>query len=308
MLQTDLSVKDPAGQIHFKLENFQPTGSFKIRGATNKILRLREADPQTGIIAVSTGNHGKAVAYAASMTGFQALICLSESADQGKVQAIRRIGGEIEQFGSSYDEAAKHAARLAEERSLTMIHPFDDLEIIEGQGTIGLELLEDLPQIGQAVVPLSGGGLISGIGSVLKWADPSIKVIGVSMEAGAVMQASLRAGRPVELPEEKTLADALVGGLGEENQFTFHLCQKVVDRTLLVSESEIEEAIWYMADRHHLIVEGGGAVGIAAWRSGKLPLVDRPTAIVVSGGNIDNSVFAGIVQRKFGKGEGTPGS
>jgi len=279
---------DHAGtSVHLKLENLQETGSFKVRGATNKLLSLTADEKARGVITVSSGNHGRAVSYVAGKLGIDAVVCLSEHVPGNKVEAIRRLGAETVVHGESYDEADAHARQLQEERGLTWVHPFDDPSVIAGQGTIGLELLEDLPEIETAIVPLSGGGLISGIALALKSANPAIRIVGVSMDRAPVMVHSLRAGRPVEVEEEETLADALAGGIGLDNRYTFRMVQEYVDETVLVSEEEIAVAMSVTLEKHHLVVEGGGAVGIAALLNQRVRELGRHIVAVLSGGNVD---------------------
>jgi threonine dehydratase len=199
-------------------------------------------------------------------------------------------------LGQSYDEAEEHSFQLERERGLTRIEPFDDALVIAGQGTIGLELLEDLPEIDTVIVPLSGGGLISGIGVALKEVNPTVRVIGVSMERAPVMVHSLHAGRPIEMEELPTLADALAGGIGLNNRYTFRLVQQYVDETVLVSEEAIAAAIRFVHEQHQLIIEGGGAVGIAALLRGKVAHLGKKVVIVISGGNINPDQLEDILQ------------
>ncbi|MGD2143860.1 MAG: hydroxyectoine utilization dehydratase EutB [Anaerolineae bacterium] len=282
--------------VHLKLENVQPTGSFKIRGAANKLQNLTPAERRRGVITVSSGNHGRAVAYVARELGIGAQVCMSTQVPANKVDAIRRLGARVVVHGESYDEAERHALRLREEHGLTMTPPFDDPDIIAGQGTIGLELLEDLPGVDTVLVPLSGGGLLSGIAVALKSANRSIRTIGVSTERAPVMFHSLRADHPIEMSEEETIADALVGGIGLDNQYTFRLIQEFVDETLLVTEDEIAAAMAFALERHHLVVEGGGAVALAALLHGGAREVGKSVVVVVSGGNIGISLLLGLVQ------------
>jgi len=284
--------------VLLKLENLQKTGSFKIRGAANKLLSLTNDEKARGVLAVSTGNHGRAVSYVAETLGLRAVICLAEGVPENKVGALRRLGAEIVIHGKSYDEATEHAFRLQEERGLTMIHPFDEPFVIAGQGTIGLELLEDLPRIDTAIVPLSGGGLISGIAVALKSANPAIRVIGVTMDRAPVMHHSLQAGQPIDMDEEETLADALVGGLGPVNHYTFRMCQEYVDESVLVSDEEIAEAMAFCLDQHHFVVEGGGAVGVAALLREELNGLGEHIAVVLSGSNIDLPMLLEVARRR----------
>jgi threonine dehydratase len=282
--------------VYMKLESVQMTGAFKLRGAANKILGLSDAEKARGVVTVSSGNHGRAVSYVAGQSGVSAIICLADNVPANKVEGIRRYGAHVEIAGSSYDEAEAHAVRLQRERGLTYVSSYDDAAVIAGQGTIGLEILEDLPGVDTVVVPLSGGGLIGGIALAMKAANPGIRMIGVSMERAPVMYHSLKAGRVLTLPEEPTLADALVGGLGEANTYSFDLCRRLLDDAVLVSEDEIARAMAFMLETHHLVVEGGGAVGIAALLSGKIE-AGRQTAVVVSGGNVDVPLLLDIAQR-----------
>jgi threonine dehydratase len=274
------------GAVHLKLENLQRTGSFKLRGATNKLASLTQAEAARGVITVSTGNHGRAVAFAAHELGIPAVVCLSRAVPPNKVAAIEALGAKAEVHGESYDDAEAHALALMEERGLTLIDPFDDPAIIAGQGTIALEILESLPDVDTAVIPLSGGGLISGVALALKAANPNIRVYGVSMTRAPVMFHSLRAGAPVSMPEEPTLADALMGGIGSPNRYTFRLVQQLVDDTVLVTEREIAAAMVYALEVHHQVVEGGGAVGLAAILHDEICMLGHQVVVVVSGGNV----------------------
>ena len=282
-------------EVTLKLENLQETGSFKPRGAANKLLSLDPNARRRGVIAISSGNHGRALAYVAHRLGLRAVVCLAETVPANKRNPIQKLGAEVVVKGSTYEEADKEAFRLAEKEGLEMIHPYDDPVVIAGQGTIGLELLEEFPDLDTVVVPLSGGGLLGGITFALKSADPGIHVVGVMMEHGPAMVESLRAGRIVDIVEEPTLADALAGGL-PPNRYTFGLVQKTIDETVLVSEQEIGAAMAFALERHHLVVEGGGAVGIAALMSRKLQHLGKHVAVVISGANVDMSLLLQVVQ------------
>jgi len=292
-----LSEKANARIVH-KLENLQTTGSFKIRGATNKLLSLSEEERARGVVVCSSGNHGRAVSHVAGRLGIQATICLPDTVPENKRQAIRRAGAELIIAGATYSEASDATTRLQEERGLTMIHPFDDPVVIAGQGTIGLELLEDFPDIDTVLVPLSGGGLMGGIAFVLKSADPTLRTIGVTMEKGPAMVDSLRAGKVVDVVQEPTLADALAGGLGAENNYSFEMIREYVDDTVLVSEEDIAAAMAFALEEYHLVVEGGGAVGIAALLSEKVRNLGKNVAVVVSGGNVDIPILLEAVQSR----------
>ena len=296
LVQSALLTARVGSSVYLKLENLQETGSFKIRGAANKMLNLTEEEKKRGVVTGSSGIHGRAVAFVAKRLDVNAVICISAQSPNIKVDAIRHLGAEVVVHGESYDESVSHAERLAEERGLTMIDSFDDPHVIAGQGTIGLELLEDLPEIDTAIVPLAGGGLLCGIALALKSVNPAIQVIGVSMERAPVMYHSLKAGAPIEMDEEETIAHALAGGLGQNNRYTFRMAQDYVDDVVLVSEEAIAEAMVFALEHHHLVVEGAGAVGIAALLHDRVKEVGRNVAVVVSGSNVEIPLFLRITQ------------
>lgn len=285
--------------VYLKLETTHDIGSFKIRGATNRLMQMTEDERWHGIVAVSTGNHGRAVAWAAKRLGIRAVVYMSSQVLPGKAEAIRNLGADVRVEGDTQDEAEAAARRNAETERATLVHPFDDPHVIAGQGTIGLEILEDLPEIDTLVTAMSGGGLVSGIGTALKAASPDIRVIGVSMERGPAMIASLKAGRPVPVQELPSLADSLIGGIAGDNQHTFELVRRVVDRTATVSEQEIVEAMkcLYFGDR--VVAEGGGAVPVAALLHGKVGGLRGNVVCVVSGENIDMNVFQSIINGTY---------
>lgn len=281
--------------VLLKLENLQVTGAFKIRGASNKILNLSDQERARGVITVSSGNHGKAVSYVARELGIKATVCIPETVPENKRQAIGALGAELVVEGADADEAMQYADRLQAQLGMTMVHPFDDLEIIAGQGTIGLELVEEFPEIDTVIVPLSGGGLMSGIAFTIKMLFPSVHVVGVSMERGPAMVESLKAGKIVDIVEEPTLADALAGGLNKDNQYTFPMVRQYVDETVLVSEDEISEAIWFCLKQEHIVVEGGAAVGVAALLANKIKKRGDNLAVVLSGANLSVQVLKKII-------------
>lgn len=285
--------------VHLKPENLQPTGAFKIRGAANKLLSLSDDERGRGVITVSSGNHGRAVGYVARRLGVRAVVCMSARVPGHKADAIRKLGAEVILGGESYDAAEQVAVSLKEELGLMLISPFDDPYVIAGQGTIGLELLEDLPALDTVVVPLSGGGLLSGIALAVKSADPRVQVVGVSMERAPVMFHSLKAGHTIEMEEEKTLADALVGGIGLDNRYTFEMVKTYADETLLVTEEEIADAMAFALNSHHLVVEGGGAVALAAVLHGKVTTAGRCAAVVISGGNVEIPILTKIAAARL---------
>ena len=280
--------------IFLKLESQQLTGSFKVRGATNAVLNLNEAERARGVVGVSTGNHGRGLAYAASQAGIRCIICMSELVPQNKIDGIRAHGAQVRIVGNSQDDAQEEVDRLVNGDGMIMLPPFDHFDIITGQGTLGLELLEQMPELGTVMIPVSGGGLISGVAAALKARKPDIKVIGVSMERGAAMHKSLEAGKPVMVEEVATLADSLGGGIGLDNEFTFRMVRELVDEFVLVSEQEIAEAIRHAYWYERLILEGSGSVGIAALLAGKVAN-EAPLAIIASGGNIDMELHHRII-------------
>ena len=289
------SLSERTGQpVHLKLETRQPIGAFKLRGAMNAILSLDDAARKRGLVTASTGNHGRAVAYAARELGVPATICMSSLVPANKVEAIRAVGAEIRIIGTSQDDAQVEAERLTESRGLTPIPPFDDADVVAGQGTIGLEIVEDLPDLATVLVPLSGGGLAGGIAVAIKTLKPQARVIGISMERGAAMHAAIAAGKPVAVREEETLADSLGGGIGLSNHVTFTLCRDLLDDIVLLTEDEIAEGIRHAARQEDMTVEGAGAVGIAAILANKIA-VSGPAALIISGGNIDPALHQRIL-------------
>ncbi|XAZ20207.1 hydroxyectoine utilization dehydratase EutB (plasmid) [Sinorhizobium sp. B11] len=289
------SLSERTGQpVHLKLETRQPIGAFKLRGAMNAILSLDDAARKRGLVTASTGNHGRAVAYAARELGVPATICMSSLVPVNKVEAIRALGAEIRIIGTSQDDAQVEAERLTASRGLTPIPPFDDADVVAGQGTIGLEIVEDLPDFATVLVPLSGGGLAGGVAVAIKALKPQARVIGISMERGAAMHAAIAAGKPVAIREEETLADSLGGGIGLSNHVTFTLCRDLLDDIVLLTEDEIAEGIRHAARQEDMTVEGAGAVGIAAILANKIA-VSGPAALIISGGNIDPALHQRIL-------------
>jgi len=283
------------GAVYLKLETAHDTGAFKIRGATNHLAHLDEHQRRRGVVAVSTGNHGRAVAYAARRLGMRAVVCVSELVPGNKVEAIRTLGAEVRVGGRSQDEAQKEAERLVAEEGLSLVHPFDDPHVIAGQGVIGVELLEDLGQVDCLLVGLSGGGLAAGIAVALKAAHPRTRVVGISMERGAAMYESVRAGKPVPVEELPTLADSLGGGIGLDNRYTFELVRALVDDYVLLSEAQIAQGMHHLYREERAVAEGGAAVGVSALLEG---LVGKPAGnvvCVVTGNNVDMDVFTQVI-------------
>lgn len=284
-----------SARISLKLETAQDTGAFKLRGATNFIRASHDVARAPGVVTISTGNHGRAVAHAAQRIGARAVVCMSELVPRHKREAIEALGAEARICGPFQDDAEGEAQRLAAEEGLVLVHPFDDPLVIAGQGTIGLEILEDRPEVDTVIAALSGGGLISGVAVALKAADPRIRVVGVTMEQGAAMYESVRAGRPVDVEEAPSLADSLGGGIGLGNRYTFELARALIDDYVLVSEQEIARAMRHLYRNDRVIAEGGGAVSVAAVLEGAVPALSGNVVCIVSGGNADMAVFTRIV-------------
>lgn len=288
--------------VWLKLEHRQRTGSFKLRGASNAIAVLSTDEKRRGVVAVSTGNHGRALAYAAKIEGIRAVICMSRLVPENKVAEIRRLGAEIHITGASQDEAQQEVERLIARDGLVSIPPFDHPAIIAGQGTVGLEIIEEIPQAAVVLIPLSGGGLAAGTAAAIKGRNPGVKIIGVSMERGAAMKASLDAGHPVEVEELPTLADSLGGGIGLDNRCTFGMVRDLLDDVVLVSEGEIAAGIAHAYTHEREIIEGAGAVGIASLLAGKVRAgasagasAGAPIVLLLSGRNIDMDLHRRIV-------------
>ena len=286
--------------VYLKLESLQVTGSFKIRGAANRLMALTEDERSRGVVTSSSGNHGTAVAQVAAKMAVPATICVPHWVDPVKRGAMEAAGARVVLAGGTFDEADAHALTLAKEEGLTFVHPFDDPWVIAGQGTVGLEILDELPDVGELLAPLSGGGLVGGIAYGVKEAGHGAAITAVSAERATVMLESVRAGRPVEMEEEETLANALSGGIGLQNRHTFELVRSLVDGHVTVSEEATAEGIAYAARELHLVVEGGGAVGLAAALSGawtpRCP--GTPIAIVVSGGNVSAERIREVTQNR----------
>ena len=285
--------------IYLKLENLQEIGAFKVRGAANKILSLPEGSRKAGVSTFSTGNHGAAVAYISSKLGIPAIVCMSRHVPEVKVKNIARWGAKILQNCDSQDDAGVYCYEMEREQGITVIPPFDDKEIICGQATMALEIVEDLPKVDTVLVPLSGGGLISGVTLGMKMTLPDVKIVGISQERAAVMIESLKVGHPIEMPEEPTLADSLLGGIGLDNRYTFEITRDYVDEVAQVSEEQIADGIAYIMSNHRVIAEGASCVGIAyALQQGNIQPGSN-VAIVVTGNGIPMSTVRQIADTHF---------
>jgi threonine dehydratase len=280
-----------------KLENLRPPGSFKVRGAANKLLSLSDDERRRGVVASSAGNHGAAVAYVAGILGIPATICVPETTGAVKLETIRAAGAEAIVRGATFDEAVIVAESVRRERGLVPVHPFDDPDVIAGQGTVGLEILDAVPDCAAVAVAVSGGGLASGVGLALESSRGGASLIGVSAERAAAMAESVRAGHPVDVPDEPSLAEVLSGGIGAGNRFTLPLVTRLVGEHVRVTEEEIAAAMAFAFRRHHVVAEGGGVVGIAAALASKLPASRGPLVLVVSGGNVDPRQLWDVLDR-----------
>jgi len=280
--------------VHLKLEHYQLTGSFKLRGATNAILCLDDAQRRRGVVGVSTGNHGRGLAHAAREAGIGCTICMSSLVPANKVEAIEAAGAEIRIVGASQDDAQVEVDRLVSHEGMVMIPPFDHPEVIAGQGTIGLEILDQCPEVSTIVVPLSGGGLISGLALAAKTISKAVRVIGVSMSRGAAMHDSQNAGKPIQVQELASIADSLGGGIGLDNTYTFNMVRDLVDDIVLLSEAEIIAGIRHAYWNEGEIVEGAGAVAIGAMIAGHIK-PSGPTVLVATGKNIDLKLHHQII-------------
>ena len=283
--------------IYLKMENLQKTGSFKIRGAFNKIAHLPKKYKKKGVIAASAGNHAQGVAMAAKAYGIKATIVMPKHAPLSKIAATRGYGAEVILHGHLYDEAYEKAREIQEETGAVFIHPFDDPEVIAGQGTIGIEILEDLPDTDIIIVPVGGGGLISGIAVATKSIKPDIKIIGVQSEIIASTKASLEAGKVVTVGGAKSLADGISVKTPED--ITFKYIKEYVDEVITVSEDEISYAMFSLMERSKLISEGSGAVPLAALLANKIKVDGKKIALLISGGNVDMAMILKIINREL---------
>jgi threonine dehydratase len=284
-------------EVHLKCENLQRTGSYKIRGAYYRLSRLSPAERKRGVVAASAGNHAQGLAYHARKLGVKATIVMPERTPLIKVARTRdEYGARVVLKGANFDEAYTEAVRLQQEQNLVFVHPFNDPHVIAGQGTIGLELMEQTPFVDMVVVPIGGGGLISGIACALKETNPRIQVVGVQTAALASMKSSLEAGHVVELPAGATIADGIA--VRRPGELTYSMVRKYVDEVVTVDEEEIANAILVMLEQEKSVVEGAGAVGVAALINNHIPKAnDKKVVVLLGGGNIDMNVISRIIER-----------
>lgn len=294
-LEPSLYFSENSGaKVYFKCENLQHTGSFKARGALNKLLSLGPDELERGVVTASTGNHGAAVAFALGQVGAKGIVFVPDQAASSKVEGIKRLGAEVRTYGTDSVEAEAHARRYAEDHGLTFVSPYNDPQIIGGQGTIGLELARQLNQIDVVFVALGGGGMISGIAGYLKHLRPECRIIGCSPENSQVMVRSIKAGEILDLPSKPTLSDGTAGGV-EPGSITFPLCQQLVDGYETVSEDEIKDCLRQFLFNHHMLIEGSAAVPIAAMLKQADELQGQNVVIVLCGANIDLETLSGIL-------------
>lgn len=286
---------NPEANVYLKCENLQNTGSFKLRGAYYKISQLTDEEKSRGVIACSAGNHAQGVALGASRNGIKSIICLPAGAPLSKVEATKGYGAEVCMVPGVYDDAYAKAIELRDAHGYTFVHPFDDEKVIAGQGTIGLEILEDQPDVEAVVVPIGGGGLISGVAFAIKQLRPEVKVYGVQSEGAPSMYKSLQEGKRIQLSSVKTIADGIA--VKEPGENTFKLISEYVDEVVTVSEDEIAAAILALMEQKKLVSEGAGATSVAAVMFNKIPIKGKKVVCVVSGGNIDVTAHNRAVRR-----------
>ena len=285
--------------VYIKAENLQLTGAFKLRGAYNKIRSLSREEAARGVIACSAGNHAQGIAWSATKLGIKSIICMPAGAPISKVEATRGYGAEVILVPGVYDDAAREAERLMAEHGYTFAHPFNDPLVIAGQGTIGLEILEQLPEVEQVVVPIGGGGLISGIAFAMKHLKPDCRVIGVQAAGAASMYLSRHSGMPTELRSVSTIADGIA--VKKPGDLTFELCQRYVDEIVTVGEDEIASAILALMEGQKTVAEGAGATPVAACMFGKVGVSEKKTVCVVAGGNVDVTTLSRVITKGLSK-------
>lgn len=286
---------NPEADVYLKTENLQITGSFKVRGSYYKISQLTDEEKSHGVIACSAGNHAQGVALAATKSGIKSIICLPDGAPISKVEATKNYGAEVCLVEGVYDDAYKKALELRDEKGYTFIHPFNDESVIAGQGTIGLELIDQIDELDAVVVPIGGGGLISGIAFTVKNLNPNIKVYGVQAQGAPSMANSVKNGKITRLDGVSTIADGIA--VKEPGDNTFELVSKYVDEIVTVSDDEISAAILALIEQQKLIAEGAGAVSVAAVMFNKIPVKGKKVACVISGGNIDVTILSRVIKR-----------
>ncbi len=286
---------NPEAELYLKTENLQITGSFKVRGSYYKMSRLSAEEKARGVIACSAGNHAQGVALSAQKNGIKAVICLPDGAPISKVEATKSYGAEVCLVEGVYDDAYRRALELRDEKGYTFIHPFNDEDVIAGQGTIALELAEQIPDLDAVIVPVGGGGLISGIAFTIKSLNPNVKVYGVQAAGAPSMRNSLRDGRIETLTGVSTIADGIA--VKQPGDLTYEICQKYVDEIVTVTDDEIAAAILALMEQHKLVTEGAGAVSVAAAMFNKVDIRGKKAVCLLSGGNIDVTILSRVISR-----------
>ena len=285
----------PGTELYLKTENLQTTGSFKVRGAYYKMHRLSKEEKERGVVACSAGNHAQGVALAAQKNGIKAVICLPDGAPISKVEATKSYGAEVCLVKGVYDDAYQKALQLRDEMGYTFLHPFDDEDVIAGQGTIALEIAERLPEVDAIIVPIGGGGLIAGIAYTIKMLAPHVKVYGVEAKGAPCMKNSIERGGLTSLTSVSTIADGIA--VKQPGELTYALCKEYVDEIVTVSDDEISAAILALMEKHKLVTEGAGAVGVAAVMFNKIDLKGKKAVCLLSGGNIDVTILSRVIKR-----------
>jgi len=293
LIESQFFSREYGNRVFLKPENFQVTGSFKIRGAYYKISKLSDEEKSRGVIAASAGNHAQGVGYAAQMLGVKATIVMPETTPIIKVEATKKFGVQVVLHGDTYDDACRKARELEAENGYVFVHPFDDIDVMLGQGTVALEVLKEMEDVDKILVPIGGGGLISGIALAAKMLKPSIKIIGVEPEGACCIARSLDENRVIELKKVDTMADGVA--VKTPGALTFEVIKEYVDEVVTVSDSDILEAILLLMERHKMITEGAGALSVAGLK--KLASEDKNVVCVISGGNIDISTISAIINR-----------
>lgn len=288
-------VINPDADVYIKCENMQVTGSFKLRGAYYKTANLTEEEAKHGVIACSAGNHAQGVALAAQKKGIKAVICMPAGAPLAKVEATKSYGAEVVLVPGVYDDAAAKAVELQKEKGYTFLHPFNDEHVMAGQGTVGLEIMEKLPEAEVVFVPIGGGGLISGVACAIKNMNPNCKVYGVQAAGAPSMKKSIEDGKIEALAEVSTMADGIA--VKQPGDLTFAMCQKYVDGIVTVTEGEIASAILLLLEKHKMVAEGAGAVSVAAAMTNKVDIAGKKVVCVVSGGNVDINILDRIIDK-----------
>jgi threonine dehydratase len=285
------------GEIYLKLENLQKTGSFKVRGAAYAMSQLTDDEKRSGVIAASAGNHAQGVAYAATRLGIKSTIVMPVFSPVAKIQATQEYGANVVLNGTSLDDSLTYAREISKKTGATFLHPFDDEKVIAGQGTIGLEIINDLPSVEVIAVPVGGGGLISGIAIAIKEQKPDVKIYGVEAQSAAAMKASFEAGKITKVTDTDTICDGIA--VKEPGNLTFDIAKNLLDGVVTVEEFHVTRTLFYLLERAKIVVEPAGCVGLAAYQHGVLDVTGKTAVAVISGGNIDMSFMSRVVEKEL---------